>query len=422
MIARIFFLLIICLNVFPSSLRAQQQQHIVMRADEKRAEILILKDAMEDTALCKNLPFNLAPAWKLKKIAYNPIQYMYEDVLAGKRTLKSFQEFAFYNPDEVDTNYISRQRIKKNNVYLFTAVDSVLKKKYIVVDANNDLDFTNDSVYVFNLDGSIKRYPELSLKIAYFDGAHIQDAEITVQVDAYQDKEGFYEILPVWSGSYTIDGHAYKVHVDNYNRFYPHKAFSVQIGQAGSGTVYAYSYRSTDTLQFGYHRYRVEDFADTLLILKDVGRGGTAGAEINTSVPTIVGLDVMTAAAFDSRTYSGKWMLLDFWGSWCAPCIKAIPVLTAAHDHFGDEVVFVSIAFDRVSKLEEVKKIITEHKMNWHHVLDSMDTDKSGISKTYQVSEYPTVVLINPQGNIAFRSVAETGLKKAVEYLNQHLK
>ena len=123
---------------------------------------------------------------------------------------------------------------------------------------------------------------------------------------------------------------------------------------------------------------------------RDLMRGVAVGAKI----PEI-NLPYIDGKSFNLSTLKGKWVLLDFWASWCAPCRregKHVLELYKEYQSKGFEVLGVSID----QNPDAWKKAIKEDQTTWKHVLDQ----KSEVAKTFGVSSVPRVFLIDPEGII----------------------
>jgi len=98
----------------------------------------------------------------------------------------------------------------------------------------------------------------------------------------------------------------------------------------------------------------------------------------------------------------GKVVLIDFWATWCAPCVKEQPELKALYDQHIDHVKagkfeILGVSLDK-SK-ENWQKSIDRFKIDWLQVSDLMFW-KSKVAKDYAIEGLPFNVLVNEQGNI----------------------
>ena len=94
--------------------------------------------------------------------------------------------------------------------------------------------------------------------------------------------------------------------------------------------------------------------------------------------------------------YKGKYLLIDFWSSWCGPCRAAIPKVKELYSEYKDkglDVLSVSIDDDKAAW----KKAMKEENMPWEQLL-SPDKDKT--MKEFQFSGIPTMYLIDPNRKI----------------------
>lgn len=106
--------------------------------------------------------------------------------------------------------------------------------------------------------------------------------------------------------------------------------------------------------------------------------------------------------------YLGRTVVLDFWATWCGPCIMSFPTMTKARDLFveeGKDVVFLFV--DTGEKETDFTSIQTkvlnflENKPYTMEVLFDLD-DK--MQQSYEISGLPTKLFIDPKGNIRYKS------------------
>jgi thiol-disulfide isomerase/thioredoxin len=113
-------------------------------------------------------------------------------------------------------------------------------------------------------------------------------------------------------------------------------------------------------------------------------------------------LDMLTLEGVRVRTRDlrGKVVLLDFWGTWCAPCRAAVPQLRALHARLaGSPFALVSISND--PEREIVERFVTAHGMEWDQVWDERQEVIGGLA----VRRYPTYLLVDHEGNVVYTAI-----------------
>ena len=86
----------------------------------------------------------------------------------------------------------------------------------------------------------------------------------------------------------------------------------------------------------------------------------------------------------------GKFVLIDFWATWCGPCRKAIPELNALHKKFGDKLVVIGLS----DETEAAVKKMVQPKMDYFVAIDT----KGRMKKAVEVRGIPHVLILDPQG------------------------
>lgn len=113
--------------------------------------------------------------------------------------------------------------------------------------------------------------------------------------------------------------------------------------------------------------------------------------------------------------YKGKYVIINFWTTWCKYCIKEMPDLTTLQNENEDLVVLaVNVNEDHTTVEKFVKK-------NGITLKVLMDTD-GAVSKTYGINSFPTTFFIDPSGKVIgyFQGMmSQEDMKSALAYLRE---
>lgn len=139
--------------------------------------------------------------------------------------------------------------------------------------------------------------------------------------------------------------------------------------------------------------------------LYPAGQTGTKVAEF--TVKDKDGKDVTLASLRKGK----KYLLIDFWASWCNPCRKEIPNLKTLYKQYADRGFdIVSISIDK--KKSDWEKALQEEKLPWHNFLD-----EAGVADLYKVKFVPTMYLIDEQGIMVGENLRGEALAKKLDEL-----
>lgn len=138
------------------------------------------------------------------------------------------------------------------------------------------------------------------------------------------------------------------------------------------------------------------------------------------------GPELQVAAWSDDRPRSlanlrGKMVVLDFWGVWCGPCVSAIPAMQELADRYeARDVVFLGI-HTADGNVEEINKLKKLKEWTSPSAVDRGTTILDGVTcNSYGVSGYPTIVILDPEGKIAYRSdVMPEDVKSREEFMKK---
>jgi len=121
-------------------------------------------------------------------------------------------------------------------------------------------------------------------------------------------------------------------------------------------------------------------------------------------VPDINSMNTYNGKKFDLSSLRGKYVVIDFWGTWCGPCISGMPKMKEYLDKYQSKLEIVGVASES-DKGERWKKFLDEKpQYQWHHVLSTKAEDY--ILK-FSVAGFPTKIIVDPAGKIIGRFVGE---------------
>lgn len=127
-----------------------------------------------------------------------------------------------------------------------------------------------------------------------------------------------------------------------------------------------------------------------------------------------------TAKDIDGNTvrlsdFRGQVVLLDFWATWCGPCLPEVPYLAEIHlAHGNGTVQIIGVSLD--TKLDALREFIEEHEMDWPEIVQDKKW-KGALSKLYAVDRIPRTFLINKEGRIAAKGLRKKSMVETVEQL-----
>jgi len=97
--------------------------------------------------------------------------------------------------------------------------------------------------------------------------------------------------------------------------------------------------------------------------------------------------------------FKGRYVLLDFWATWCLPCMREIPFLKKIRNEFPAEKLEI-IGISEDMDIAKLKEAIVKNTINWIHIFD----EGNKIESLFGIITIPTTILINREGVIIYNS------------------
>ncbi|HEU5168692.1 MAG TPA: TlpA disulfide reductase family protein [Chitinophagaceae bacterium] len=331
------------------------------------------------------------------------------DITTGQKAIKDSSDVA------ADGKFSLNINAKKDAVYNLRLQNDASQFVTIINDAskiNLDVDF-NKRTDFYNVTGS-KASKSIQEYLAKITGMQRDRFTIYYQIDSIKKNNG--------DSALVQDLNIKQQQISNEE-----KAFTQQSVQQATNSSLSLFILSTYQGMARDPNFRVNGFTEeeVVVLLNDVltkfpERTDIAGIRnsVEAGIPKLkwVGKQAPEISLPDTEgrtvklsSFRGKYVLVDFWASWCGPCRRENPNVVQAYNHFKNKnFTILGVSLDR--QKEPWEKAIVDDNLNWTHISD-LKYWQSEVVPIYEIAGIPFNVLVDPDGKV----VAENLRGKALE-------
>lgn len=302
---------------------------------------------------------------------------------------------------------------KPINCFVYVAMgedaDGVTK---VIVDSNNNLDFSDDPSVIpaendFSKLDSLASENLISINYQLFENDKIIEKKIAILLT--KDSKYLYYNFPQYgtanlqigsttqeiifsSGNFTDATYKYAQLLVMLDSLKNQKIDSDQL-------IIENEYLSVANTTY---KFTGINLSSNSLELEEIPKGKSlTSTQVGYPLVPFHGNEFSSLEPISLEKYRGKYLYLDFWGTWCAPCLKEIPHIKEAYEKLDkDKIAFLGIVGK--DKPVALMNVLNRLQIKWPQILSD---ETNNIVQNYRISGYPTSFLIDPNGIVIAKNL-----------------
>ena len=299
----------------------------------------------------------------------------------------------------------------------------------IKVDKNNNYDLSDDDYFTLpeKIPGQnfLGRYTDLmpfEVIYEYYDGKLIKQAKVWLYLDyspeIYNSKKDkphpiilAYDFAEHHIGEFKVNNKKYFAAIksdratfrENYSIIVWNDDDSSESSNFETG-IFRNGFIKVEDYYYRFDKASIDGSIITLIKDRSVLEKG--GNQVGLKAINFVSKSI-NGNIIELSKLKGKYVLLDFWGTWCLPCREEIPKLKSIYEEYKDQnFIMIGIANDDI---ENLKKYILENEVKWEQIIQS--SYEKSIITDYAIVGYPTTFLLDTEGKIIAKNLSAAELK-----------
>ncbi len=349
-------------------------------------------------------------------------QFVYQHVKAGHLEQALYNTYSKAPGWTSDTSSLSTKPIKCY-VNVVRGFDEHANKWAVLVDTDNDLDFSDETPvypdFLHTKETDYKIKDQRIIQYELYRNGRVETARTPV-VFRYNDTYFLYNFPRYATATAQVADKQYELLIDPNLRRLNFETSKIALASSigSNGRIDGQKIVEIgDEIELGGIAYRNNgiSFADNILELEPVN------AETAATNPLQNGrvFQPFTEVEFSSgkpvalHRLKGKYVFVDFWGTWCKGCVEDMPQLNALYEQVDkNKVEFIGI--NCKDSPEGLRAFLQKHRTDWPQI---QSTSANSLVDRYRVTSFPTSVLLDPSGTIIARDIHGGALKDKLAQL-----
>lgn len=339
----------------------------------------------------------------------NTFDLLKNNKIEKKRALEYFRKL------KIDTLTLSQKKIDQELIIL---IGFKKNKQILIADTNKNKDFSDEIKYEYEVNQNadeealVNSYLPSVYKFEYFENNQIKNFERKFVLIPDRENEisqkiskedipylSFIKFVDAWVGK--VDGYEFY-----FSDFYAKSQFYVKDKNTNFSedfvfnNQYKYSFNDTITINNSNYTIKRQSKMDSLY-LSPIKKGSIKRFAIENKIPLNYSFRDLDNNNFILKAVlkDKDFLLLEFWGTWCGPCLKFNPQIREFYNLNEKKISILGIAVDQSN--EKVLEYVKKNNVKWQQAFIKLNSNNTFI-KQLNIKAYPTVVLLNKRGEIKF--------------------